>query len=193
MIPTRQPFDTSFSRPPKGPGEAVSYSFFLFVTVSSYAPGVLRPILIIDDSPDDVDILCHGLRRAGIKHPVQSFSGGEEAITHLSEIAATSADDGWRPLLCILDVKMPGFHGAEVLQWIREHSAYASMPVVMCSSSDDPKDVAEAGQFGAQCYARKYPSASEFKGLVACAESFTGDARDIFDVPCNLLATLPVE
>lgn len=148
---------------------------------------MLRPILIIDDNPDDVDILCHALRRAGIKEPVQSFLGGEEAIVHLTEISTAGAASEWRPLLCILDVKMPGFHGAEVLQWIREHEAFSSVPVVMCSSSDDPNDVAEARKFGAQCYARKYPSATEFKDLIACAQQFRGGRDEQFHVACNLL------
>lgn len=148
---------------------------------------MLRPILIIDDSADDVDILCHGLKRAGICHPLQSFFTGEEAITHLSDISAHGGDDSWRPLLIIVDVKMPGFHGAEVLQWIREHKAYAAMPVVMCSSSDDPKDVADAARFGAQCYARKYPTPEDFKELVRCAENFAGNPGEKFAVSCNLL------
>lgn len=148
---------------------------------------VARPILIIDDNPDDVDILCHGLRRAGISEPVQSFASGEDAITHLSEITSSQADDGWRPLLCIVDVKMPGFHGAEVLQWIRGHDAYASMAVIMCSSSDDPKDVADAAQYGAQCYARKYPTPGDFVELLSCARRFKGEREEKFDVSCNLL------
>lgn len=148
---------------------------------------VARPILIIDDNLDDVDILCHGLRRAGVQEPVQSFASGEDAISHLSEIATTGADTDWCPLLCILDVKMPGFHGAEVLQWIRQHDAYLAMPVVMCSSSDDPKDVADAAQFGAQCYAKKYPSPAEFKELLDCARRYKGEREEKFEVPCNLL------
>ena len=89
---------------------------------------MLRPILIIDDNADDVPILCHGLRRAGINEPVQHFASGEEAIMHLTEISAATADDRWRPLLCIVDVKMPGFHGSEVLQWIREHDTMPQWP-----------------------------------------------------------------
>jgi DNA-binding NarL/FixJ family response regulator len=122
---------------------------------------------------------------------VQSFASGEEAITHLSDISRTEADDGWRPLLCIVDVKMPGFHGAEVLQWIREHDSYAAMPVVMCSSSDDPKDVSAAAQFGAQCYARKYPSPADFRELIACARRFSGQSGEKFEVTCNLLVSQP--
>lgn len=106
---------------------------------------------------------------------------------HLTEISATNADDGWRPLLCIVDVKMPGFHGAEVLQWIREHDTYAAMAIVMCSSSDDPNDVSAAARFGAQCYARKYPSPAEFAELVGCARRFSGRCEERFEIACNLL------
>jgi CheY-like chemotaxis protein len=150
-------------------------------------PQPLRPILIVDDDPDDVDILCHALRRAGVVHPVQTFPSGEKAIEHFTELSGAQQHAGRLPLLCVLDIKMPGFHGTEVLQWIRDHDAFSSVPVMICSSSDDPKDVHSAAQFGAQCYARKYPSPKEFTELVTCAQNFTGDPTKRFVAACNLL------
>lgn len=57
----------------------------------------------------------------------------------------------------LLDVKMPGLTGLELLEWIREHPLFDSIPVVMWSSSDDPRDLERAAKLGAQCYIGKYP------------------------------------
>ncbi len=148
---------------------------------------MLRPILIVDDNPDDVDILCHGLRRADVTNQLQTFSGGEEVIAHLTDLSVHDPSESWLPVLCVLDVKMPGFHGAEVLSWIREHPGFDAMPVMMCSSSDDPKDVLAARDQGAQCYALKHPGAEDFKQILNRAERYADDRSVVFDVSCNLL------
>lgn len=152
-----------------------------------------RSIVIVDDNPDDVEIFCRALRRSGLDQEVQSFSNAEDAMEHLARLATPPATEERWPLLCVLDVKMPGFHGAEVLQWIRARDVFATMPVMMCSSSDEPGDIRQAAQFGAQCYARKCPTSAELRAIIRCAEAFTGDPSEKFAVSCNLLLPLPPE
>ena len=150
---------------------------------------MLRPILIVDDNADDVDALCRALRRAEVRNPVQSFPSGEDVIDHLSDLTETESTEGWLPILCLLDVKMPGFHGAEVLQWIRGHHQFRQMPVAICSSSADTKDVNVARQYGAQCYLKKYPNPDDIGLLVDLAQRFTADPSVVFDLPANLFLT----
>lgn len=107
-------------------------------------------------------------------------------MEHLAGLSVPEARN-WQPLLCVLDVNMPGFRGIDVLHWIREHDAFASIPVLVCSSSDDAGDIRQAAHFGAQCYAVKYGSPDDWKEVIACAERFSGDRSERFSVPCNLL------
>src|SRR5436309_3003370 len=115
-----------------------------------------RVIVAADDDSDDVDLMKILLRKAGIQHPVQFFSGGDALITALSALLKRSVKAAL-PLLCFLDIRMPGMSGFDVLEWIRGQPKLDAMSVVMLSSSDDPADVRKAASSGAQCYLAKYP------------------------------------
>jgi CheY-like chemotaxis protein len=72
-------------------------------------------VLAVDDDVDDTDLLRLLLRKAGVPNPVEIYREGEEIIKALTSVAQKAL----KPLLCILDVKMPGMTGHEVLRWIR--------------------------------------------------------------------------
>ena len=94
-------------------------------------------VLAVDDDVDDTDLLRLLLRKAGVPNPVEIYREGEEIIEALTKVAQSSLK-AIKPLLCILDVKMPGMTGHEVLRWIRSQRALDAMPVVMLSSSGHP-------------------------------------------------------
>ena len=94
-----------------------------------------------------------------------------------------------RPLLCFLDVKMPSMNGHEVLGWIRSQRPFDSLPVVMLSSSEHPRDIQQAVLNGAQCYLAKYPQPSLLKEIIDEASRFAlgAPASECFRFPANLL------
>jgi CheY-like chemotaxis protein len=59
------------------------------------------------------------------------------------------------PDLVLLDIKLPGASGLDVLRWIRDQPALATLPVVMFSGSDLETDVADAYRLGANLYLSK--------------------------------------
>ena len=83
-------------------------------------------------------------------HPLEIYRHGEEVISALSEVAGNgkAPPRGDRPLLCFLDIKMPGIGGHDVLKWIREQPTLDLLPVIMLSSSDHPEDIRQAAQPG---------------------------------------------
>jgi DNA-binding response OmpR family regulator len=86
------------------------------------APG---PILVVDDSAQDRDLLCAAL--AGEQFTTVPLSGGREAIAWLQEHSAA---------LVMLDLMMPVVSGFDVLHFIREHSDQPRVPVIVVSAKD---------------------------------------------------------
>ena len=93
-----------------------------------------------------------------------------------------------RPFVCFMDINMPGTNGFEVLRWLRRHDGFASLPVVMLSSTDNSRDLARAAKLGAQCYVTKYPSTSTLSEIVRDAEAYSADSlKSAFEKSYNLL------
>ena len=124
------------------------------------------PILVVDDSEDDVYFLCRAFEKAGLKHPITHVSDGEEAVDYLSgENGFTDRSRYPLPKLMLLDVKMPRRDGFDVLQWLLTRKDLDKLPVVMLSSSLRPEDVAKAKVLGATEYLCK-PVESEGFGQI---------------------------
>jgi CheY-like chemotaxis protein len=145
-------------------------------------------ILALDDDADDTDIMRFLFRRAGVTHPMQIYHRGEELITELTGLLRKSAR-AVLPMLCFLDVNMPSMSGHDVLRWIRKEPRFDPISVVMLSSSEDPADIRQAAEAGAQCYLAKHPQPEILKRIVEEAErvELRGSARRWFGLPANLM------
>ncbi len=142
---------------------------------------------MVDDQEFDRMLFARLLRDAGASNPCHTFSRGEDLIDALIGVLRGAP----APLLCFIDVKMAGMNGFDVLRWIRCQHACNEMPVVMLSSSDEPRDVGEAHHYGAQCYIAKFPRVDQLSMILQEAERVAAStAAGPFQLPCNLL--LPV-
>lgn len=131
-------------------------------------PDALPPILIADDDPNDLFLVRRRLQKAGVKHPIITFSNGEELLGFLREVDGTVGKDAERrPCLVFVDIKMPRVDGFEVLRWIRRQRTLKDLPVVVLSGSDEPRDIQRANELGAAHYMTKLPSAEEFAKKIA--------------------------
>lgn len=125
----------------------------------------LPPILVADDDSNDLFLLRRRLDKAGVRHPIVTFSNGEDIVAFLrAGIAGGSA--GLMPCLVFLDIKMPRRDGFEVLGWMREQKWLKELPVVVLSGSDLPQDKQRARELGATDYVVKLPSAETLGQLV---------------------------
>jgi DNA-binding response OmpR family regulator len=116
------------------------------------------PVILVEDNPDDADLIIYAFRKAHVANPVEVISDGETAIRRLAERAA--AGDGEVPALILLDLKLPRRTGFEVLAWIRAEDRAKLWPVVVLTSSNQNGDVRRAYELGANSYLVK-PVASE--------------------------------
>ncbi len=110
-------------------------------------PDDTGPIVMVDDSPDDILIARRCYRRAGLHNPFVTLDGGTALLAHLDEVDAGVAP---MPALVLLDINMPDMNGFEALSRVREKAAFRELPVVMMlTNSDDPHDRERARQKGA--------------------------------------------
>jgi CheY-like chemotaxis protein len=115
-------------------------------------------VVLIEDNPDDAELIGHAFRKAHIANPLEVIPDGESAIRRLGERARVG--DGQVPALVLLDLKLPRRSGFEVLEWMRANPPTSLWPVVVLTSSGESSDVRRAYALGANSYLVK-PVGSE--------------------------------
>jgi CheY-like chemotaxis protein len=120
-----------------------------------------RPILLVDDSPEDVELTISALTEHNLSNHIRVARDGEEALAVVHALQQQGAA-GEPPLVVLLDIKLPKVDGLEVLSAIRAHPATRHLPVVMMTSSREGPDVTRAYQLGANAYVVKPLSFAEF-------------------------------
>src|SRR5260370_3326550 len=94
------------------------------------------PILVVDDSEDDIFFLCRAFEKAGLDNSIVHVSDGEEAVDYLSgENGFADRSRYPLPQLMLLDVKMPRRDGFDVLQWLLTPQDPEKLSRVMVRSS----------------------------------------------------------
>src|SRR5690242_14029566 len=93
-------------------------------------------VLLAEDDENDVLLLRHAFRRAGLQYPILDVPNGEEAIHYLSGCVPYGDRDHYPlPTLLLLDLKMPLLNGFDVLSWLKARPEYRDLPAVVLSSS----------------------------------------------------------
>lgn len=133
---------------------------------------MVRTILEVDDDPNDVFLLQHALRKAGVANPIQVASDGQQAINYLQG-AGKFADRAKFPFPCLvlMDLKLPLVMGLEVLRWIRQQP-WMPLPVIMLTASGSEADIAEAYHLGANAFLTKPSEACKLEEMVRAIKDF---------------------
>ena len=121
-------------------------------------------ILIVEDRGDDILLIQRAFQKATVTNPVQVVRTGEEALAYLSgEGSYSNRAEYPLPALVLLDLKLPGIDGFEVLTWIRSQPAMRGLPVVVLTSSSEMSDVNRAYKLGANSF---FVKELDFQGTV---------------------------
>jgi CheY-like chemotaxis protein len=125
------------------------------------------PILIVDDNPDDIFFLTRLLTKAQIPNRVLTADSGEAAITLLEEaLVQDRASTTALPGLVLLDMKMPGMSGVDLLHWARQSGISDRVAFVMHTSTSRAEDAQTCLEAGAHAFLVKYPDQDTLLELV---------------------------
>jgi len=130
-------------------------------------------ILLVDDDENDVVLLQRAFEKAGLHDWLRVVTSGQEAIDYLS--ARGNYADRERfplPFLLLLDLKMPGTDGFEVLRWARSESELKRLLIVVLTSSNLQTDVDRAYELGANSYLVKPVEFDEIVHMVQRFEAY---------------------
>ena len=110
-------------------------------------------ILLVEDNLDDIALITRAFQRAGVRHRVEAVTSGMDAIAYLQGATPYGNREKYPlPALVLLDIRMPGTDGFEVLRWIRHSADFSELCVVMLTSSDLIRDVNQAYNLGANSF-----------------------------------------
>jgi len=126
-----------------------------------------RPILLVEDNPDDVELTVRAQTEAKITNSVVIARNGVEALDYLFGTGAHAGrDPREQPVVVLLDIKLPLLNGIDVLKRMRDDDRTRLTPVVMLTSSTERTDIAATYGLGANSYVRK---PVEFETFVSAA------------------------
>ena len=126
-----------------------------------------KSVLIIEDSDEDFTALTRMMNKANIFNPIYRCEDGEEALDflhHEGEYADESLSP--RPSLIVLDLNLPGTDGREVLSELKSDRDLQTIPVVIFSTSSNPKDIDACYRRGISGYIVKPMDTNRLNQLV---------------------------
>ena len=122
----------------------------------------LKRILLADDSSKDVELTLAALDEHHLANEVVVVHDGAEAWDYLQRHGKFAALPAANPGVVLLDLKMPKMDGLEVLRKMRADERFATIPVVMLTSSREERDVVESYALGVNAYVVKPVAFQEF-------------------------------
>lgn len=133
----------------------------------------VRRILLVDDARLDIELALDAFRELQLTAQVDVALGGQEALDRLAG-ADRFVDRVQFPLpdLVLLDLKMPGVDGFEVLRGSKSMPATRRIPIVVLSSSTEDRDRARAYDLGANSYLVKPISIDGFLDTVRLVRDY---------------------
>ena len=135
-------------------------------------PERARPILVVEDSPEDFEATRRSLQRGGLLHPLVHLGNGDEALDYLFRRGHFARDRTPRPRLILLDLNLPGTDGRQVLASIKADDDLRQIPVIVFSTSRDHRDVEACYRAGANSYVQKPVDLPEFRRALDSVKSY---------------------
>ena len=124
-------------------------------------------ILLVEDNPDDEALTLRALKSHNLANEVVVARDGSQALDYLFRAAeGKSGETAVLPELVLLDIKLPGIDGLEVLRRLRQNPHTRRLSVVMLTSSVEETDRLASYDLGANSYVRKPVDFVEFSDAI---------------------------
>jgi CheY-like chemotaxis protein len=126
----------------------------------------LKPILLVEDNPKDVEMTLAAWKRNNLSNEVIVARDGVEALDYLFRRGKFKDREEGQPVAVFLDLKMPRLDGLEVLRQMKENDSVKMVPVVMLTSSREESDLVASYQLGANAYVVKPVGFDQFVSAI---------------------------
>jgi CheY-like chemotaxis protein len=115
----------------------------------------LKPILLVEDSPNDVELTLAALAENHLANEVVVVRDGAEALDYLHRRGIFKLRAKGNPAVVLLDLKLPKVDGLEVLEQLKKDAELQAIPVVMLTSSREEQDLTRSYKLGVNAYVVK--------------------------------------
>jgi len=123
-------------------------------------------ILIAEDDDGHAELIQDLLAEVGVHNPVRRFRDGQELLDWIgSDASNTSLQDGESYLL-LLDIRMPRADGIDVLRFMKANERFKQIPVIMLTTTDDPREIQNCYELGCNCYITKPIEFEQFTAVL---------------------------
>lgn len=112
-------------------------------------------ILIAEDDDGHAELIMTGLKESGICNHMIRFIDGKQTWDFVSGNGENMVLDKKKSYLLLLDINMPKMDGIEVLEKIKGKSDLKNLPVIMLTTTDDPREVERCYDLGCNIYVTK--------------------------------------
>jgi|SRR6185369_2017081 CheY-like chemotaxis protein len=145
--------------------------------------------LVVEDNEDHILLIRRAFAKSKVVNPLQVVRTGEDAIAYLEGVGRFSNRAEFPlPAVILLDLKLTGVDGFDVLRWIRQQPALRAIRVVVLTSSNAIRDVNLAYQLGANSFLVKPVDFEDFVRVTQALQGYwlwTDKAPEVFRPPKN--------
>ena len=110
-------------------------------------------IVFAEDDDGHAELIRRNLDRAGLRNGLVRLRDGQEALDYFRN--GPGCNDANAPCVLLLDIKMPRMDGIEVLRLMKADSKTSTVPIIMLTTTDDPRDIQRCYELGCSVYITK--------------------------------------
>ena len=115
-----------------------------------------QALLVIEDSDEDFEAFGRIMRKSSVTNPIYRCIDGDDALDFLYHTGEyIDLAKAPRPSIILLDLNLPGTDGREVLEQLKQDDEFKTIPVVVFTTSSNPKDIEVCYQYGVNGYILK--------------------------------------
>ncbi|MBO3459029.1 response regulator [Aetokthonos hydrillicola Thurmond2011] len=112
-----------------------------------------QPLLVIEDSDEDFEAFGRIIKRLSFVIPIYRCTDGDDALDFLYKTGKyANSTNAPRPRIILLDLNLPGLDGRDILNQIKQDNALKTIPVIIFTTSSNPKDIEACYQQGVNGY-----------------------------------------
>ncbi len=119
-------------------------------------------ILLAEDDDGHAELIRELLKEVGVKNPLTRFHDGQEVLDFFKDRDSLLNNS----YLLLLDIRMPRVNGVDVLRHMKADDLLKDIPVIMLTTTDDPREVQNCYQLGCNCYVTKPIEFGQFTSVL---------------------------